>query len=771
MPLLRSKYQPYFPDTDSPNNYSCDSAVYCHPVQLGDTIYTQFYQTPCGANEVVDPIFDDTTEGSEEITNGDFTGSAAGWTVGTGWAYGTNNVEHTPGNTDALAQNLSLTQNLYYTISIDIVRTAGSLVVYLGEAAGSTASATLEETGTYTFVLPFLDALDNIIRIIPSSDFDGSVDNVSVKELTYNSWDLNASWEITDGIACHIEGTTGLLEESVANYIDADDYYYIDVTVTGYVAGELEVYIADALAGTVTSNGTFRYYATPTVAGVVSFDPSSDFIGCVSAPDLRKLKNSHSADLVTQDGVSRYDISPYISYWEDKVTLRLNIELLEVLEGCYYIEVFDACQIEGNELVYNGDFADGSTDWTLNNGAQSDLSGGDAVFIYEPIDGLTSELSNGDFSAGTTDWTFGAGWAIGGGGAQHTPGSTATLTQAVTVAAPPPAPAVEVYWLQFTISGQSAGSVTAKFGNSGTFTADVDDTYVFPVTPGTTGSVTLTFTPSSTFDGTIDDVGLFISNTPWSGSPIITNAVNTDFINGNYQLEFEITAKDHPDTRVGIQVLGQSESIQYFDTVGVHQVTINNYVPGAQRVRIVTSFVAAGSTNRRPGTITVDNVSAVRIEPFEATYTSECLNYKEEHSTRTRMLSAYCDQEAFGFEFANTGFRFRQRVEVRSIAPFYPKEKQISKSGTGNAAVVYSGVEKYWQLHTGYVTETTHDALAIMVDCDHFLVGETAATGKEYIAEVEDYTPQWLQDGSFSLAPAVITVRIKEDGQQFNRHV
>ena len=60
--------------------------------------------------------------------------------------------------------------------------------------------------------------------------------------------------------------------------------------------------------------------------------------------------------------------------------------------------------------------------------------------------------------------------------------------------------------------------------------------------------------------------------------------------------------------------------------------------------------------------------------------------------------------------------------------------------------------------------------MAIMVDCDHFAIGETAATATEYIAEVEDYTPQWTKDGSFSLAPVVITLRIKESGQKFNRH-
>ena len=170
------------------------------------------------------------------------------------------------------------------------------------------------------------------------------------------------------------------------------------------------------------------------------------------------------------------------------------------------------------------------------------------------------------------------------------------------------------------------------------------------------------------------------------------------------------------------------------------------------------------------GTVTVDNVSLVRIEPFEATYTSECLSYEFEHP-RTKLMTAYSDQPAFGFEYTNTGFKLQQRAVVRSIAPFYPTEGQIQKSGTGNARVVYAGVEKYWQLHTAYVTETFHDSMAIMVRSDHFAIGNAEGTQTEYVAEVEDYTPQWLANGQYSLAPAVVTLRVKEGGQKFNRHI
>jgi hypothetical protein len=735
-------------------------------------VFTQFYQTPCNQNEIEDPVFDDKTIGAESLSNPSFTGSATDWILGGNWLYGTNDIVHTAGSlTGAFQTALALPLVVgFYEVTINITRTSGSVRVGLGLGGNASYTNYIDQSGSYTEIIYYNDVADQIVGIYPNTtdDFVGSVDSISVKEVTYNSWDANGSWLFADGLACHTEGTTGLLEESVANYIVGNSYYYIEVTISGYVQGSLDVYISDALAGTVTANGTFRYYDTPTIAGVVSFDPSSDFIGCISAPDLRLLKNSHVADLVTQDGVSRYDVSNYLAYWEDKVTLSLNIEDLEVTDGCYYLEVFDACQIEGNELVTNGSFADGDTGWTRNNQTfQYDFTGSELDSIYSPLNGATDIILNGDFSGGTTDWTFGAGWAIGGGGAQHTPGSTATLTQQFNIVAPPPPPTIEAYYVTFTVTGMTAGSLSVRFSNGTISTITSNNTYTFKSTPiaGGFGTVNLIFTPTSNFDGTIDDVGLYISNQIWSNFPITLNAVNLDMIAGNYEINFDITAQSDARNGVAVVIANQPQSAQYFYTVGSHTVTINNYVPGGQRAAIIAQF-ATGST----GSVTVDNVSVVRIEPFEATYTSECLQYKELWGQRTRMITAYCDQESFGFEFQNTGFRLQQRVGVRSIAPTYPKEKQIQRSGNGSARVVYSGVEKYWQLHTAPTTETFHDAMAIMVDCDHFAIGETEDNATEYIVEVEDYTPQWTQDGSFSLAPVVMTLRIKEGGQKFNRH-
>jgi len=102
MPLLRNKFQPYFPDPDSPNAVNC-GGQYCHPVALGDTIYTQFYQTPCEPSQITDPEFADFTIGAELILNNTFS-SGANWTVGTNWLISAGTLQHTAGSVDVTYQ-------------------------------------------------------------------------------------------------------------------------------------------------------------------------------------------------------------------------------------------------------------------------------------------------------------------------------------------------------------------------------------------------------------------------------------------------------------------------------------------------------------------------------------------------------------------------------------------------------------------------------------------------------------------------------------------
>ena len=103
------------------------------------------------------------------------------WTWGTGWSndYINQEADHAAGNVVALEQNIKVLAGKVYDVTFTVKnRLAGSVTPYLGGVAGaivsvdSTVTRTITATGTGN------------LQFVPSSDFDGSIDDVSVKEST-----------------------------------------------------------------------------------------------------------------------------------------------------------------------------------------------------------------------------------------------------------------------------------------------------------------------------------------------------------------------------------------------------------------------------------------------------------------------------------------------------------------------------------------------------------------------------------------------------------
>jgi hypothetical protein len=125
-----------------------------------------------------------------------------------------------------------------------------------------------------------------------------------------------------------------------------------------------------------------------------------------------------------------------------------------------------------------------------------------------PSNGLATSganlLTNPSFTTDLSGWTAGANWAwdaAGTGSAKHTAGSTATLSQAVTLVAG------ETYLIQWTMSGRTAGTATFAIGanvSSGIGTNSTSSTSL----AAPAASTTFTITPTSAFDGSIEIVAV-----------------------------------------------------------------------------------------------------------------------------------------------------------------------------------------------------------------------------------------------------------------------
>ena len=63
--------------------------------------------------------------GAELVTNGTFTGSATGWSLGTGWAYGTDNVTVNADAAGFLTQSVSVVSGTSYHLEFTAQLSAG----------------------------------------------------------------------------------------------------------------------------------------------------------------------------------------------------------------------------------------------------------------------------------------------------------------------------------------------------------------------------------------------------------------------------------------------------------------------------------------------------------------------------------------------------------------------------------------------------------------------------------------------------------------------
>jgi hypothetical protein len=129
------------------------------------------------------------TLGAELITNGDFATNLAGWTdSGASWSWSAGTALHTAGSSTTLTQAETVTNGSTYQIGITITgRTAGSIAVALGAVSviESGSATSFSSTFARTVVAGATGSVNLVIT--PTSDFNGAIDNVTLKLVTLGS--------------------------------------------------------------------------------------------------------------------------------------------------------------------------------------------------------------------------------------------------------------------------------------------------------------------------------------------------------------------------------------------------------------------------------------------------------------------------------------------------------------------------------------------------------------------------------------------------------
>ncbi|WP_430233960.1 phage head spike fiber domain-containing protein [Nitrosomonas communis] len=119
---------------------------------------------------------------AEKAVNGAFAADT-NWTKGTGWTIGSGVATKAPGLASNLTQNMSLLQNKFYRVSLDVTRNAGTLTIGIGN---TNVLATITASDSYTFHTGTGAAADGILYLMADAAFDGTIDNLTVKEIAGN---------------------------------------------------------------------------------------------------------------------------------------------------------------------------------------------------------------------------------------------------------------------------------------------------------------------------------------------------------------------------------------------------------------------------------------------------------------------------------------------------------------------------------------------------------------------------------------------------------
>lgn len=122
---------------------------------------------------------DDFDLGPELVSNGDFASDTV-WVKGTGWTIGSGVATHAAGTASDLEQTIAITEDTFYRVEFDVTgRTAGSVTPVVGGTSGTAITA--DDTDIKETIRA---GATGTIAFSATSDFDGSIDNVSVKTAT-----------------------------------------------------------------------------------------------------------------------------------------------------------------------------------------------------------------------------------------------------------------------------------------------------------------------------------------------------------------------------------------------------------------------------------------------------------------------------------------------------------------------------------------------------------------------------------------------------------
>jgi len=206
--------------------------------------------------------------GPELVTNGDFIGGSTGWLIGGGWTI-TGGEAVASGTSNFLYQTPSAIKAYrYYECKVVVSNyTSGSLQIYVG-GAPATYSSNITSNGAYVFRM-FTSTSSQLG--VKGNAFAGTVDNISVKELTGNHAFQSTSANRPTLSARYnlLAGTESLGNQTVTTQATS---YRLTFSGTGTIALSGSSVLAAVTAGTYTFSAAAGSLVVTVVGSVTQAD-------------------------------------------------------------------------------------------------------------------------------------------------------------------------------------------------------------------------------------------------------------------------------------------------------------------------------------------------------------------------------------------------------------------------------------------------------------------------------------------------------------------
>lgn len=200
--------------------------------------------------------------GSEIITNGNFE-TDSDWNLRSVWVISNGVCSLTPPNSDYLSQSNVFTANKFYKLSFDIVVNSGSLEPQFFDSGFQTIGT---YSTTQSVVVYFESTSSGTLYFKPNS-FDGSIDNVSVKQVDPNDyWTLGTGWSFGTNEAIVTNSTVSSIYQEI---LTINKLYKVSFTISNITSGSLKIGIGTSFSQEFTSEGTYTFTGRPTTSNLL----------------------------------------------------------------------------------------------------------------------------------------------------------------------------------------------------------------------------------------------------------------------------------------------------------------------------------------------------------------------------------------------------------------------------------------------------------------------------------------------------------------------